>query len=265
MNRFFVLKEDLQEERVVLRGDEFNHLYRSLRHREGDQIEICDGEEGVYLAVIENLQEDRAICSITRRLDYSGEPPVRVKLYQGLPKIDKLELVIQKGVELGVDAVVPFSATRSVVKLTPGKAERRRERWQRIAREAAKQSRRGRVPVISAPLSFAEALKKAKREADYLLVPYEGEEIIYLKQVLTRIESNLKLHGGLKEKLPYQDRPVIAVFIGPEGGFAGEEIRALQSAGGQSVSLGPRILRTETAGIAVLTIIQFQLGDLGDR
>ncbi|MEC9488748.1 MAG: RsmE family RNA methyltransferase, partial [Halanaerobium sp.] len=170
------------------------------------------------------------------------------------------ELVIQKGVELGVDQVIPFSAERSVVKLTPAKAQRRSERWQRIAMEAAKQSGRGRLTSVAVPMAFSDSVEKAVKESDWIIVPYEEEEITYLKEYLTRIELSL----GDEAQTIKGEYPVISVFIGPEGGFSPREIVLLQDAGGQSVSIGPRILRTETAGIAVLTMILYHLGDLGE-
>ncbi|NPV26859.1 MAG: 16S rRNA (uracil(1498)-N(3))-methyltransferase [Firmicutes bacterium] len=247
MHRFLVLPTDITPTEVRISGDELNHLTRVLRLGPGDEVEVFDGVGNAYLVKLTHLSAQEAAGQIIRLLDRKTEPPIQVVLVQGLPKGDKMDLIVQKCTELGVTRILPVETERVVVRLTPEKGRERQRRWQRIALEAAKQCRRDRVPVIEPITTWAQALQNLP-DSVWGLLPWEEERRCGLKSLLRQT--------GLTPKLVY-------VFIGPEGGLSSSEIEAAISAGVICVSLGPRILRTETAGLAALTMILYELGDLG--
>jgi 16S rRNA (uracil1498-N3)-methyltransferase len=193
------------------------------------------------------LHESAIETRIIETVKNITEPPVEIILYQGLPKSDKMDYIIQKGVELGLKGIVPVITERTVVKLADKKGEQKKcERWNRISMEAAKQSNRGIIPLVGLPIDFKKAVNAAK-DFDISLIPYEKERGNGLKGViLNRIDAKK-----------------VSIFIGPEGGFAEKEIEIAIENGIYPVTLGPRILRTETAGIAVLSILMYELGDVG--
>ncbi len=240
MSRFFVNREQVLEDTVILEGGDVSHIRSVLRMREGDKIEICDGQGTDYDCIIDVFEDRRAVLKILSKHPSQVELSVRLTLYQGLPKGDKMELVIQKAVELGATAVVPVLCKRSVARITdPKKAQKKQERWQAIAQSAAKQCGRGIVPRVCPAISFAEAVKQAKAEGQ-ILFPYENATGMQATK-----EAFLE---AVKSK-------AAAIFIGPEGGFDAEEVALAVQAGAKVIRLGRRILRTETAGLTVLSAL----------
>ena len=245
MHQFFVEpgQSDVEYRRVVIEGGDVNHIKNVLRMKVGEEIAVNNGQDGrEYRCGIVSLHEDRIICQLRFIKEDSVELPVKVYLFQGLPKGDKMELVIQKAVELGAHAVIPVAAKRCVVRLDEKKARAKVLRWQGIAQAAAKQSRRGIIPAVSEVMSFEGAVKLAS-SMDVKLIPYE---------LAQDMDKTRQLIESLK---PGQSA---AVFIGPEGGFEEQEVELAKEAGIVPVTLGKRILRTETAGLAVMAWIMYQ-------
>ena len=245
MQRFFVESYQVLEEehRITLTGPDLNHMKNVLRMRIGEDVWISDGSEKEYHCTIEEFQEDSAVLRILYAQESQYELPSRIYLFQGLPKGDKMELIIQKAVELGVYEIIPVATKRAVVKLDAKKAEAKQKRWQSIAESAAKQSRRNIIPHIHEVVKFGQAVDYAKN-LDITLIPYElAEDMEKTKQIFETIQ-------------PGQS---IGIFIGPEGGFDESEIALAQENGISPITLGKRILRTETAGMAVLSVLMFQL------
>ena len=245
MYQFFVEpgQIDVENRRVVIEGGDVNHIKNVLRMKAGEEIAVNNGQDGrEYRCGIVSLHEERIICQLRFIKEDSVELPVKVYLFQGLPKGDKMELVIQKAVELGVHAIIPVAAKRCVVRLDEKKARAKVLRWQGIAQAAAKQSRRGIIPAVSEVMSFEGAVKLAS-SMDVKLIPYE---------LAQDMDKTRQLIESLK---PGQSA---AVFIGPEGGFEEQEVELAKEAGIVPVTLGKRILRTETAGLAVMAWIMYQ-------
>lgn len=240
MPRFFVSKSDIADTTVTITGADAHHLSYSLRMAVGDPLSVLDGEGWEYLCRLSFTDGKRAEAQILERRAAAGESPVRVHLFQGYPKSDKLEFIIQKAVELGACAVTPFESTFCVKRPKSDKVDAKRERHARIATEAAKQCGRGILPTVYAPLSFDEMLKKA---ASYplALFCYEGEGTESIKTVLSA-------HPDVRE---------IAVIVGSEGGFSEKEAAAAKAAGLVMTGLGARILRCETAPLCVLSAISY--------
>ena len=237
MQRFFVEPYQVLEEehRITLTGPDLNHMKNVLRMRIGEEVWISDGSEKEYHCTIEEFQEDSAVLHILYAQESQYELPSRIYLFQGLPKGDKMELIIQKAVELGAYAVVPVETRRCVVKLDAKKAQKKVTRWQQISESAAKQSKRMLIPEVKNVMSWKEALAFAKG-LDVVLIPYElAQGMKETREILAAIQ-------------PGQS---VGIFIGPEGGFEEEEVRDAMEAGGKPVTLGKRILRTETAGMTV--------------
>ncbi len=246
MSRIFVSPEEIAGGRVSIAGSSYHYLINVLRKSAGDVVTLLDGQGGVFEAVIESAGSGRAVLRLLKELPAEGSPPVKVTLLQGVPKGDKMDLVIQKGTELGLSRLVPLMCSRTQVKLDAEKAKARRARWQKIALQAALQSRRPDVPEVAVPVKFEEALSLVTPGA-LAIMPWENEKNMPLRRLLVS-----GCPGG-----------EILVFIGPEGGFAPQEAERAREAGVMTVSLGPRILRTETAGLAVLAMIFYAWGDLG--
>lgn len=232
MYNFFVESGNRNGDIFIIAGADHNHIKNVLRMREGDEILISEDGKS-HLCVIESIDAQTVTAKVTEENYRDTELPVKIYLFQGLPKSDKLELIIQKTVELGVFSVIPVEMHRSVVKLDEKKKESKRARWQAISESAAKQSKRNFIPEVAAPVSYKEAMAKAA-EMDVFLVPYENENgMAATKEALSRIKAGAK----------------IGVLIGPEGGFEEKEVALAMEAGGLPISLGARILRTETAAI----------------
>lgn len=246
MYHFFVEPSQIHtnDNIVVILGSDVNHIKNVLRMKPGEEIAVSNGTDGrEYRCGIKELNEESILCELRFIKEDGVELPSRVHLYQGLPKADKMELIIQKTVELGVAEIIPVAMKRCVVKLDDKKGRQKTERWQAIAEAAAKQSKRGIIPVVREPVSFAEAVKEASA-MEVKLLPYElAEGMGATKKILENLPKGAD----------------IAVFIGPEGGFAPEEAEAAKATGIEPVTLGKRILRTETAGLTVMAWIMYQL------
>lgn len=246
MARFFVSPDQVKSGHITISGPDVRHITRVLRMGAGDIITVLDGEGKAYEARIENISRDRVRCEVLEQGQAGGEPPIRVTLVQGISKGEKMDLVMQKGTELGVTSIIPVICRYSVVKMSPRKAAERRDRWQRIAVEAAKQCRRSVVPRVATPTTWQEALEDIPDGA-VALMPYEGETDRKIRDVLRELNAPTE----------------IFIFIGPEGGIHPEEFEQAQWRGVIPVTLGSRILRTETAGLAASTMVLYEWGDLG--
>lgn len=247
MYQFFVEpgQININDKSVIILGGDVNHIKNVLRMRVGEEISVSNGLDGrEYRCGIAALEEERIVCELRFIKEDQVELPAEVYLFQGLPKGDKMELIVQKTVELGVHKIIPVAMKRCVTKLEDKKALSRVARWQGIAEAAAKQSRRGIIPEILGVMSFPDAIKLAS-EMEVKLIPYEMAQ---------DMEHTREIIGSLK---PGQR---IAVFIGPEGGFEEAEIELARRNGVEPVTLGRRILRTETAGFTVLAWIGYVLG-----
>lgn len=250
MYHFFVEPDQIHDTSVIITGEDVNHIKNVLRLKTGDEISISNGVDGRdYRCGITQVTDTEVLCTLRFIKEDGVELASKVYLFQGLPKGDKMELVIQKMVELGVHEIIPVAMKRCVVKLDDKKAKSRIARWQGISEAAAKQSRRGVVPRIRNVMSFREALEYA-RDMDVKLVPYEMEGHL---DNASGMAGTKKVIGSLGKGQS------IAVLIGPEGGFEESEIQAAVEMGMQPVTLGRRILRTETAGMTVMAWIMYQL------
>lgn len=248
MARVFVPDTVHSGQCILLSSGDSHHLVNVLRLGVGDLLTVIDKNADEFEAKIIGITDGgTAQVSIGGRRLVNREPDVEVTLYQGLPKKDKLELVIEKGTELGAVRFVPVVMTRSIVKLSSEKAKRRQERWQRIAEAAAKQARRQIVPSISTVLGFQEMLAELQQQQDAkILVPYERASAVSIGDACRNFSQKR-----------------ISIVVGPEGGFTDAEVEALTSIGAELVTLGPRILRTETAGIVSLALVLFATGNMG--
>lgn len=241
MYRFFVPQENVSEEEILISGDDVNHIKNVLRMEEGEQVVISCGRGMDYYCRIRTLQESGVYLDIEEKRAAVTELPVNITLFQALPKRDKMELVIQKAVELGANEIVPVQSRRCVVRLDEKKEGKKQIRWQAIAEAAAKQSGRGKIPAVNHVMSFLDALEYAK-SMDTVLIPYE------------LVDS---MDGSLEAVKRAVQGKSIGIFIGPEGGFERSEIELAIQKGAVPISLGQRILRTETAGMAVLSVLMF--------
>ncbi|MBA4700942.1 MAG: 16S rRNA (uracil(1498)-N(3))-methyltransferase [Ruminococcus sp.] len=243
MHHFFAEPSQIKGGIVCIEGTDVNHMKNVLRMKAGEKVEVSDGQGTEYLCEVDRYEGEYVFLRIISAGSKEAELPSRIFLFQGLPKGDKMELIIQKAVELGVYQIIPTSTKRAVVKLDAKKAGKKTERWNAIALSAAKQSGRSRVPQVMPVLSFREALEQA-RELDVVMIPYEQAE---------GMEMTKKLISAVR---PGQD---VGIFIGPEGGFEEDEVEKAIQSGAHSITLGKRILRTETAGLAILSILMYHL------
>lgn len=241
MPKFFVNQEQIKENHITLLGEDAKHIKTVLRAKEGEEITVCDGCGMDYTCKIIGFGEGIE-TEILEKMPCEVEPATKITLYQGLPKADKMEWIIQKCVELGVVRIVAVSTERAIVKLDK-KEEKKLDRWQKIAEAAAKQSGRGIIPQIGKKvLSFSQAVEEAA-SLDGAIIPYEKEE-----------------NRGLREFVQNCKGQEIGIFIGPEGGFSEEEIHLAEEKGILPITLGKRILRTETAGMTTAAILLYELG-----
>ena len=243
MYHFFVKPEQISGDRAVITGPDVNHIGNVLRMKPGEKVLLSAGEDWEYLCEIGEITKEEVRLTVNEENRDVRELPARITLWQGLPKSDKMELIIQKAVELGAARIVPVETKRCIVKLDPKKAENRVRRWQTIAESAAKQSGRHRIPEVGMPVPFREALKEAAAD-DVRLIPYE-------------LAEGMDATRKIIEEIPEGSR--ISVFIGPEGGFEETEIREAEALGFRPVTLGKRILRTETAGLVILSFLLLKL------
>lgn len=248
MHRFFVQPEDISDGMVRIGGSDFNHIYRVLRLETGEEIIVCSGDGLDHLVEIREFRDNEVLAAIKESYRNKNEPELQVTLAQGIPKKGNMELIIQKCTELGIQRIIPLFTERTIVKLDEKKQEKKRERWQKIAEEAAKQSRRGIIPLIDKFYKLQE-LENIFAEFDLVIIPWEEEQGQGLRSAL--------------EKEDLKEKKRILIIIGPEGGFSGGEVETVRKSGGIPVSLGPRILRTETAGFVTLTALLYQAGELG--
>ena len=246
MPRFFVKNEQIKGTTIEILGEDVKHIKNVLRKQIGDNIEICDQNTGKsYICGIEKIGNESILTNIIEELQ-SYDNKIEVDIYQGLPKADKMELIIQKSVELGVNAIVPVSMKRCVVKLDSKDESKKISRWQKIAESAAKQSGRNTIPKIKNIVKI-ERINQLIKEYDCVIVAYENEKNNTIKRELLEIKNNI--HNKVK----------IAVIIGPEGGLEEKDVELLKQNGAKIVTLGHRILRTETVALNVLSVIMYEL------
>ena len=243
MNHFFVSPSQVGNGQVIIEGSDVNHIKNVLRMKSGELMEVSDGTGKRYLCELKEMQSDRILLEVADIWADDVELDAHIYLFQGLPKSDKMELIIQKAVELGAFEIIPVTTKRAVVKLDEKKADKKVLRWNAIAEGAAKQSGRSIIPQVRSVMSFHQALEYAK-ELDVRLIPYE------------KAKGMAATEQALEQVTPGKS---VAVFIGPEGGFEESEIEQAMENGVIPVSLGRRILRTETAGFTVLSILMDHL------
>ncbi len=247
MSRYFVNSSQIDENKITIVGEDYQHLKKVLRTVKGDIITICcDGYD--YCSEVDDVTNDYISTIIIDKKRNLTEAELKVTLYQGLPKADKMELIVQKCIELGVSEIVPVITERCITKINTNKdAQNKVSRWQKIALEAAKQCNRGIIPKIGMPIKFNEAINLAST-MDLSVIPYEKESATGFNAVV----SNCSVIT------------TASIFIGPEGGFTEQEIQFAESQGVRKITLGPRILRTETAGMVALSLMMYELGDVSN-
>ncbi|MFS1513542.1 16S rRNA (uracil(1498)-N(3))-methyltransferase [Chengkuizengella sp. SCS-71B] len=250
MQRYFISKNQFVENKVHIEDEDAFHLIKVMRAKIEDQFIVSDGETRDVLVEIEEITKSKVIASIIKDLDRINEPNINVWIAQSLPKGDKMDAIIQKSTEIGAIQFIPFISERTIVQYDEKKKNKRMERWNKIAKEAAEQAHRNRVPQIKGISTWPELLKVIS-DADTSFVFYENEDHIYLKDIISR------------KKTDHESIPTFLMIIGPEGGFTEKEILELEEAGCQSVSLGKRILRTETAAMVGLTCLLYEYGEMG--
>lgn len=244
MHRFYIQDNQIQESGIILTGEDVNHIKNVLRMRQGDKVILCDGKGKDYFCGMKETGSDRIVFDIHEVRETDTELKGKIYLFQGLPKKDKMELIIQKAVELGVYEIIPVMTRRTVVKLEDARKEQKKqERWQAIAESAAKQSGRGIIPRVREVHEFRKALEYG-RDLKVKLIPYENEKgIAFTKEILHKVVPT----------------DTVGVFIGPEGGFEENEVEEAGNYGFVPVTLGRRILRTETAGLTTLSLLMLQM------
>lgn len=247
MHWFYVENSQIDENTITIMGPDVNHIKNVLRMEKGEKVVICNGQGKDFYCIIDFISNEQVIAKIQEMNDSESELPAKLYLFQGLPKKDKMELVIQKAVELGVYEIIPVAMKRCVAKIEDKKKEKKKlERWQAISTAAAKQSGRGMIPTVHSVMTFGEAVQYAKT-LECGIVPYEQAEDIQ--------QSKKAIHQCCKHQS-------IGIFIGPEGGFDEKEIEKVLEAQLAPITLGKRILRTETAGLTILSILMFELEGL---
>ena len=248
MPRFFVRKEQITDGMIRILGDDAHHIARSLRMAAGEKITVCDMQRMEYQCELVEFEDDKSVLArILTSRQMNTEPPFVAHLYQALPKGDKMDTVIQKAVECGVASIVPFESERCVVRCKPEQEDKKTERRQRIATEAAKQCGRGSIPEVVPTCRFSDVLQRACA-VDIPIFCYEGEDTVPLRQLLQQKRT----------QLPTDATPTISIVVGSEGGFSGAEAQAAKNAGFLMAGLGRRILRTETASSFVLSALVYE-------
>lgn len=244
MPKFFVKTNQINNDEIKITGEDVKHIAQVLRAKIGEKLTICNVDNNLnYITTISKISQDYILCHIEDCNKSFIESNIEVTIFQGLPKADKMEYIIQKNVELGVKQITPIIMSRCVAKLDEKTANKKIGRWQKIAESAAKQSGREYIPTIEMPINISKVCEKIK-DFDLVLLAYESEENITLKQELKKLENN----NGLK----------IGVIIGPEGGIDYKEVEMLTKAGSKVITLGKRILRTETASVAIMSNIIYE-------
>jgi len=247
MHKFFVPKQNIVDSGAIIDGEDVKHIYKVLRLKVGEKVSInnCEGKE--YIGEITLIDKKVVNINLLEQSSINNESPIQVFLFQGMPKSSKMDLIVQKNTELGVKVITPIITERVVVK-TELSEFKKVDRWNRIALEACKQCKRSLIPQINVPIEFEQLLKEIVH-MDLVVVPYENEEGYGIKRLVKDIDK--------------KNIVKVAIIIGPEGGFEESEILKLTEVGARIVTLGPRILRTETAGFTCLSLIMYELGDLG--
>lgn len=248
MPRFFVKSEQIQNQLIMILGEDVKHIKNVLRKQQGDKIEICNQDNGkAYECKITKIEDYQILSEILEELK-EEENNIKVDIYQGLPKADKMELIIQKSVELGVNSIIPVNMKRCVVKIQPKDENKKIERWQKIAESAAKQSGRSVVPEVKKIVTIQD-IASLRKEYDLVIVAYENEKENKIKKELIKAKKILQEKGQVK----------LAIVIGPEGGLEEKDVELLKQNGAEIITLGNRILRTETVALNVLSIIMYEL------
>lgn len=267
MARFFVTKDAVKENIIeITNQDDIKHISKVLRLAEGDFIDVSDSEEYEYRVELIQVTKDKAVGMIQDKQSFSKEPRLAVTLYQSVPKQGKMELIIQKTVELGVLRIVPVFTKRCVV-TDNGSFGKKIERWQKVSAESVKQCRRGLVPQIGDPIDFPAMTKELSSGYDLVLFLYENEQRTTIKQVLREFSAEWVLTSAIDGMTAMDERdcslepkkPSVAIIVGPEGGFSDEEADILKNSKAKCASLGRTILRTETAGMAALAVVMYEL------
>lgn len=244
MFRFFCADDKIHDNKVVVEGGDARHLRTILRAQPGDKISIVT-ESKEYIGEIETVNKEDIICSLLEEVPTNNETKINITLCQGIPKQTKMESIIQQNVELGVKSFIPLITERTVVKLNEkDREEKKLDRWRKIAKEAAKQSKRNLVPTVEDITTVKQLIERLKNEDAMVIVPYELEDVKLLKDVLQEAKQNYYL------------------VIGPEGGFDIKEIEMFQEMGAHIVTLGKRILRTETAGLVTASVVMYECGEM---
>ena len=244
MFRYFCTDDNIKNNKVTVEGGDAKHLKTILRAQPGDKISVVT-ESKEYIAEIESINKEDLICTLVEETVTNNETKINITLCQGIPKQTKMETIIQQNVELGVKSFIPLITERTVVKLNEKNREQKKlDRWQKIAKESAKQSKRNIIPEVNDIMTVKELIEKLKTEDAMVIVPYELEDVKLLKDVLQEPKQNYY------------------IIIGPEGGFDINEIEMLQEIGAHIVTLGKRILRTETAGVVTSAIIIYACNEM---
>lgn len=245
MQRYFVQSQQIRNKTIHITNDDVHHIKKVMRFRVGAKLICVDGVGNDYLVEIIEMGKQEIICQILQATPSTGEPQCEIVLAQAIPKGERFDFVLQKATELGVTRIIPFHSSRTVVKIHSDKAVKKRERWQRIVKEAAEQSGRGIIPQVDLPVSWKELLVQVSEfQAAWIAYEQGGQSL----------RTCLESETDLKQ---------ILLIIGPEGGFTPEEITEVSLAGGIPITLGPRILRTETASLVALSSILYATDELG--
>ena len=253
MPKFFVKNSQIENDKIMIIGEDVNHIKNVLRLSIDDYLQICDLDTAInYTCGISKIDNEKIECNIFNKIDSEAESNIHINVFQGIPKSDKMELIIQKCVELGVNEITPVEMKRCVAKIEDKAKIKKTERWQKISEVAAKQCGRDRIPKINNVINIKNICNLTP-EYDIVLLAYENEEINTLRNELLKLKN--KTNTNLK----------IAIIIGPEGGLATEEVELLKENGIKSITLGKRILRTETVAFVLSSIIMYELGDLGGK
>ncbi len=276
MARFFVTKENVGEDVIEITDPEdIRHIVKVLRLAEGDFIDVSDSEEYEYRVELSQVSKEAVVGKIHDKQSFSKEPGLRVTLYQAVPKQGKMETIVQKTVELGIHRIIPVFTKRCVVTDSRGNAAKKAERWQKVSAEAVKQCRRGIVPQVDLPMDFKKMMEEIRNDYDLVLFLYENEQRTTIKQVLREFSAEWVLSSAMEgmsaleewdgepqdesSLLPPRKAPSVALIVGPEGGFSDEEAAELKGSCAKCATLGRTILRTETAGMAALAMVMYEL------
>lgn len=239
MPRFFVTADNITDSTITITGEDAHHIANVLRASIGETLEVCDMANKLHLCEISSITPQTILLDVKETIENDTEPPYKATLLMALPKGDKMEYIIQKAVETGVGQIIPFSSSRCVCKLDDKGGEKKRERWQKIAKSAAEQCGRGIIPTVSAPVTFKQAVEIMKSHKNPFMC-YEGEQALCIRDYLKEQTDN---------ELDF------CFMIGAEGGFSHDEYNRLKESGIKTVTLGKRILRCETAPIYVLSAL----------